>query len=102
MSRKPRRHKTPERVPDPPAFDEFVDYRSSVHRLSGEQHQLVEALISAHVYLARGPVPPGLLDPESDEFQAFAAEVNDMPIDDLDTAVKLTVEATTPHDSQTR
>lgn len=87
MSRKPRRHKTPERVPDPPAFDEFVDYRSSVHRLSGEQHQLVEALISAHVYLARGPVPPGLLDPESDEFQAFAAEVNDMPIDDLDTAV---------------
>jgi hypothetical protein len=87
MSRKSRRHNTPELVPEPLPIEESVDERFSLHHLTGELHDTLEAIISGSVFLAKGPVPPALLDPDSDEFQALAAEMSETLIDDLDATV---------------
>jgi hypothetical protein len=76
MSRKSRRN-APELVREPAVHDDPIDDRVTVHRLTGELHDTLEAIISGCAFLAKGPVPPALLDPESDEFQAIAAELNE-------------------------
>ena len=87
MPRKSRRRNSLELVRDPLPIEELVDERFSVHHLTGELHDTLEAIISGCVFLAKGPVPAELLDPDSDEFQALAAEMSDTLVDDVDVAV---------------
>ena len=87
MSRKSRRHDPPEPHREPFDSEELVDERVTVHHLTGELHDTLEALISGCAFLAKGPVPAALLDPESDEFQALAAEMNASLTDDTDSAL---------------
>src|SRR5688572_25642183 len=84
MSRKSRRHDPPEPHRAPFDSEELVDERVTVHQLTGELHDTLEALISGCAFLAKGPVPAALLDPESDEFQALAAEMSASLTDDTD------------------
>ena len=87
MPRKSRRHNPPELVREPLHNEEIIDERVSVHHLTGELHDTLEAIISACVFLTKGPVPAALLDPESDEFEAFAAAMNETLTADGDTAL---------------
>ena len=87
MSRKSRRHDPPEFAQEFFDREELVDERVTAHHLTGELHEMLEALISSCAFLAKGPVPAALLDPESDEFQALAAEINASLTDDPDIAL---------------
>ena len=90
MSRKSRRYDPPESAREPfDSFDseELVDERVTVRHLIGELHDTLEALVSGCAFLARGPVPAALLDPESEEFQELAAEITASLTDDTDTAL---------------
>jgi hypothetical protein len=86
MSRKSRRHDPPEPAREPFDGEELVDERVTVHHLTGELHDMLAALASSCAFLARGPVPAALLDPESDEFQELAAEMS-ASVTDADTAL---------------
>jgi len=87
MSRKSRRYDPPEPTREPFDSEELVDERVTVHHLTGELHDTLEALISSCAFLARGPVPAALLDPESEEFQKFAAAIDDSLTEDADFAL---------------
>src|SRR4051812_45544180 len=80
--KKPRRNPL-ELVREPPAVEEPLDERFSVHHLTGELHDTLEAIISGCAFLARDPVPPELLDPDR-ELEAIAAELRHPSIDGAD------------------
>ena len=73
MSRKSRHHRELQLVRESPT-DPLESEHVTVHRLTGELQQTLEAIVSGCVLLAKAPTPPDFLDLDDDDFSDLEEE----------------------------